>query len=60
MYDEYIDRRKLSEQKKNSWVYSSSPAKVGRSNKQLSLLFWKLVIYLHIWNGAFLMTFNFS
>ena len=30
VYDEYIGRPKLTEQKKNSWVYSSSlPAKVG-------------------------------
>ena len=25
LYDEYIDRPKLPEQKKNIWVYSSSP-----------------------------------
>ena len=30
LYDEYIDRPKLTEQKKPSWVYSSSlPNKVG-------------------------------
>ena len=29
LYNEYIDRRKKTEQKKNSWVCSSSPTKVG-------------------------------
>ena len=30
LYDEYIDRPKLTEQKKPCWVYSSSlPTKVG-------------------------------
>ena len=30
LYDEYIGRPKLTEQKKTSWVYSSSlPTKVG-------------------------------
>ena len=33
LYDEYIDRPKLSEQKKTIWVYSSSPLKRGRNNK---------------------------
>ena len=32
-YDEYIDRPKLTEQKKPIWVYSSSPLKRGRNNK---------------------------
>ena len=32
LYDEYIDRRKLTEQKKPIWVYSSSPLKSGRNN----------------------------
>ena len=32
LYDECIDRPKLTEEKKNSWAYSSSPAKVGRNN----------------------------
>ena len=29
LYDEYIDRPKLSEQKKPIWVYSPSPPQVG-------------------------------
>ena len=33
LYDDYIDRQKLSEQKKPIWVYSSSPTKVGRNNE---------------------------
>ena len=32
LYDEYIDRQELSEQKKPIWVYSSSPLKMGRNN----------------------------
>ena len=32
--DEYIDRPNLTEQKKPSWVYSSSPLKRGRNNYQ--------------------------
>ena len=32
LYDEYIDRPKLTEQKKPIWVYSSSPHKYGRNN----------------------------
>ena len=32
LYDEYIDRPKLTEQKKPIWVYSSSPHKWGRNN----------------------------
>ena len=35
LYDEYIDRRKLTEQKKPIWVYSSSPLKRGRNKKVL-------------------------
>ena len=40
LYDEYIDRPKLSEQKKPIWVYISSPPpppphKWGRNNKNL-------------------------
>ena len=31
LYDEYIDRPKLAEQKKPIWVYSSSPHKWGRN-----------------------------
>ena len=31
LYDDYIDRPKLSEQKKPIWVYSSSPLKRGRN-----------------------------
>ena len=31
-YDEYIDRRKVTEQKKSIWVYSTSPSKEGRNN----------------------------
>ena len=38
LYDEYIDRPKLSEQKKPIWVYSS-PHKWGRNNKMSN--FWK-------------------
>ena len=34
LYDEYIDRPKLTEQKKPIWVYSSSPPQVG--SEQLS------------------------
>ena len=34
-YDEYIDRPKLTEQKKPIWVYSSSPHKGGRNNNSL-------------------------
>ena len=31
LYDEYIDRPKLTEQKKTIWVYSSSPSRgVGK------------------------------
>ena len=33
LYDDYIDRPKLSEQKKPIWVYSSSLTKVGRNKK---------------------------
>ena len=33
LYDEYIDRSKLSEQKKPSWVYSSSPLQEGSEQK---------------------------
>ena len=33
LYDEYIDRSKLSEQNNPSWVYSHSPLKRGRNNK---------------------------
>ena len=29
LYDEYIDRRKLTEQKKTIWVYSSPPSQGG-------------------------------
>ena len=32
LYDEYIDRPKLTEQKKTVWVYSSFPLKKGRNN----------------------------
>ena len=32
LYDEYIDRPKLSEQKKPIWIYSSSSIKVGWNN----------------------------
>ena len=35
LYDEYIDRPKLAEQKKPILVYSSSPLKRGRNNKTL-------------------------
>ena len=31
LYDEYIDRRKFTEQKKPIWVYSSSPPQEGRN-----------------------------
>ena len=37
LYDEYIDWRKLTEQKKTSWVYCSSRTKVGR-NKNSNFL----------------------
>ena len=37
LYDDYIDRPKLSEQKKPSWVYSSSPTKVGRINNEVKM-----------------------
>ena len=33
LYDYYIDRPKLTEQKKPIWVYSSSRTKVGRNKK---------------------------
>ena len=36
LYDEYIDRPKLTEQKKHIWVYSSSPLKRGRKKKHFS------------------------
>ena len=36
LYDEYIDRRKLTEQKKPIWVYSSSPLKRCRDNERFS------------------------
>ena len=41
LYDEYIERRKFTEQKKPSWVYSSSPLKrVGTMRwDKLSLMF---------------------
>ena len=32
LYDEYIDRQKLTEQKKPIWVYSSFPHKWGLYN----------------------------
>ena len=32
LYDDYIDRPNLTEQKKPIWVYSSSPTNVGRNN----------------------------
>ena len=38
LYDEYIDRPKLTEQKKHIWVYSSFPHKLGR-NKNLNYFF---------------------
>ena len=34
--DDYIDRPKLSEQKKPIWVYSSSPTKVGRNKYEIN------------------------
>ena len=34
LYDEYIDRPRLTEQKKTSWVYSSFPLKRGRNKNQ--------------------------
>ena len=33
LYDDYIYRPFLTEQKKPIWVYSSSPTKVGRNKK---------------------------
>ena len=33
LYDEYIDRPKLSEQKKPIWVCSYFPLKKGRNNE---------------------------
>ena len=39
LYDEYIGRPKLTEQKKPSWVYSSSlPTKVGVGSKKDQLV----------------------
>ena len=33
LYDEYIDRPKMSEQKNPIWVYSSYPPQVGSEQK---------------------------
>ena len=50
LYDEYIDRPQLSEQKKTIWVYSSSPHKWGRNNNSSYtcisfLLFFNFLIF---------------
>ena len=34
VYDEYIDRQKLTEQKKPIWVYSSSPPQEGSEQQR--------------------------
>ena len=63
LYDEYIDRRKLTEQnkKKPIWVYSSFPLKRGRNNKLKKYFFDEKfeqknivnfsTMFLHTWSS---------
>ena len=44
LYDEYIDRPKMTEQKKPIWVYSSSPPQEGRNNNN----FWASAVKLNL------------
>ena len=38
LYDEYVDRPKLTDQKKPIWVYSSSPPQEGLEQKVITRL----------------------
>ena len=48
LYDEYNDRRNLTE-KKPSWVYSSSLTKVGRNNKMKTKKTSSTIFFLAFW-----------
>ena len=53
LYDEYVDRPKLSEQKKPICVYSSSPNKSGRNKNFLNVTYLVHIIEEQFWAKNF-------